>query len=101
MNRDVEIVIGEGIGILGDDSISFDGGEKYGGKGLTKAVGQVEELAGRVVGYKCSNQGEVDRILEAVYQEKGATWLHAINTLSYTLPKIQSQILNKPLYSIF
>lgn len=35
-----------------------------------------------------------------MYTEKGANWLHAINILSYSLPKIQSHILNKPLYKI-
>lgn len=80
--------------------MGFDGGERYGGKGLAKAVGQIEEIAAKIVGYKCSSQAEVDRILEAVYQEKGANWLYTINTLSYALPKIQSQTLNKPLHSI-
>lgn len=80
--------------------MQFEGGDKYGGKGLGKVVGQVDEIVGKIVGYKCSSQAEIDKILEAVYAEKGVNWLHTINTLSYSIPKIQALTLNKPLHSI-
>lgn len=100
LNKDVEFVINEGVGILSDESVQFEGGEKYGGKGLAKVVGQIDEVVGKIVGYRCSNQAEIDKVLEATYAEKGAIWLHSINTLSYSIPKIQALTLNKPIYSI-
>ena len=56
-------MINEGVGILSDEAVQFEGGDKYGGKGLGKIVGQIDEIVGKIVGYKCSSQAEIDKIL--------------------------------------
>lgn len=42
LNKDVEFVVSEGVGILGEEAVQFEGGDKYGGKGLAKVVAQIE-----------------------------------------------------------
>jgi hypothetical protein len=32
LNKDMEFVINEGVGILSDECVQFEGGEKYGAK---------------------------------------------------------------------
>lgn len=42
LNKDVEFLISEGPGILADDAVQFEGGDKFGGKGLAKVVAQIQ-----------------------------------------------------------
>lgn len=38
--------------------------DRFNGKGLNKSIDFVNSFANKIVGYKCSNQFEVDKILE-------------------------------------
>ena len=72
LNKDIEFAINEGVGILSDDCVQFEGWEKYGGKGFGKLVRQIDKIVGKIVivirqkSIKCWRQSMPRKVLSAI-----------------------------------
>lgn len=78
-----------------------DGGERYGGRGVKKAVGNVNEIiAPKIVGRDFSSQSEVDDFLIDLdgSKEKSVLGANAILGVSLASAKAGAKVLGVPLY---
>jgi len=79
-----------------------DGGPRYGGKGVTKAVRNInEEIAPRLRGMDASDQGQVDKFLIELdgSEDKSRLGANAILAVSMAVAKARASELEKPLYA--
>lgn len=79
---------------------TFDGGTKFGGKGVTGAAKRVEEIiAPIIIGMDCANQAEVDRaILGIMPDAKLKLGGNAVAATSAAVLKAGANALGIPLY---
>ena len=78
-----------------------DGGARFGGKGVKKAVGHVQRiLASRLKGMDAKDQGRIDRVLNELdgTSNKGRLGANAILGVSLAVAKAQAQAEGVPLY---
>ncbi len=79
-----------------------DGGERYGGKGVLKAVGNVNgEIAPHVVGMEASAQEELDRLLVELdgTEDKSRLGANAILAVSMAVARAAAAEKGLPLYA--
>lgn len=100
MNKEISFCVGEPFGILGDEGMIFDA-ERLNGKGMEKGVQFFNNsIVPKIIGFKCAEQNDIDKQIEAVFKENGDLGLYQVNTMSYILPKIRSHVLSRPLYEV-
>jgi enolase len=78
-----------------------DGGNRYNGLGVTKAVSNVnKEIAGRIVGMNAIEQTNIDRVMAELdgTDDKSALGANAILGVSLATAKACASILSLPLY---
>jgi len=79
-----------------------DGDERYGGKGVRKAVGNVmEEIAPRLVGMDAVRQAEIDNLLIELdgTEDKSRLGANAILAVSMAVARASAAELGMPLYA--
>ena len=78
-----------------------DGGQAFGGKGVSRAVAHVnEELARALVGQDCRDQAELDRLMRELdgTDDKSRLGANAILAVSLAAAKAAAAGLNQPFY---
>ena len=72
-----------------------------GGKGISKSIKFFNEtLAPKARNFKSSEQNDIDKFLETSLEEGGKANIYAVNTLSYSLPRITAHTTSQPLHQV-